>query len=183
WSTESIGKPWSPARRGKLRGFVQGRRKIRLVACRDIGEAAAEVLENFDRHAGRRINLVDGLYSGEDICAALGSMRGGEEFRWSAPPKLLMRLFAPEVYKMRVAFEENGRPPIRRELTDAVRETETLVPDHLTLDTYLKMKGWDTHHFLPVAHIQPFSKSSKTWTSEYPALVRSSPCSSSVKCE
>ena len=55
-----------------------------------------------------------------------------------------MRLFAKEFYKMRIAFEENGRPPIRPELIGAVRETGELVPDHLTLDSYLKMKGYDT---------------------------------------
>jgi hypothetical protein len=55
-----------------------------------------------------------------------------------------MRLFAKEIYKMRIAFEENGRPPVRRELTDAMRETHELVPDHLTLDSFLKMKGYDT---------------------------------------
>jgi uncharacterized protein YbjT (DUF2867 family) len=141
---DNIGQPWYPVRKGKVRGFVDADAKVPLVACRDIGEAAAELLENFAVHAGRRFNLVDGLYSGLDICAALSRLRGGEPFRWSAPPKLLMRLFAKEFYKMRIAFEENGRPPIRKELTDAVEETLKLVPDHLTLETYLKMKGFDT---------------------------------------
>lgn len=141
---DNIGQPYYPVRKGRVRGFVDADAKVPLVACRDIGEAATELLENFDTHAGRRINLVDGLYSGLDICGALSRLRGGEPFKWSAPPKLLMRLFAKEFYKMRIAFEENGRPPIRTELTDAVRETDKLVPDHLTLDTYLKMKGYDT---------------------------------------
>ena len=141
---DNIGQPWFPVRKGRVRGFVDADARVPLVACRDIGEAAAELLENFDIYAGRRINLVDGLYSGLDICDALSRLRGGERFTWSAPPKLLMRLFAPEFYKMRVAFEESGRPPIRPELTDAVRQTNELLPDHLTLDSYLKMKGYDT---------------------------------------
>jgi uncharacterized protein YbjT (DUF2867 family) len=141
---DNIGQPWYPIRKGKVRGFVDADAKVPLVACRDIGEAAALLFESFDTHAGRRVNLVDGLYSGLDICDALSRLRGGEPFKWSAPPKTLMRLFAKEFYKMRIAFEENGRPPIRAELTDAVRETDKLVPDHLTLDTYLKMKGYDT---------------------------------------
>jgi uncharacterized protein YbjT (DUF2867 family) len=141
---DNIGQPWYPVRKGRVRGFVDADARVPLVACRDIGEAAAELFESFDTHAGRRINLVDGLYSGLDICNALSRRRGGEPFTWSAPPKLLMRLFAREFYKMRVAFEENGRPPIRPELTDAIHETDKLVPDHLTLDTYLRMKGYDT---------------------------------------
>jgi uncharacterized protein YbjT (DUF2867 family) len=141
---DNIGQPWYPVRKGKVRGFVDADVKVPLVACRDIGEAAGELLENFAGHAGRRINLVDGLYSGLDICAALSRLRGGEPFKWSAPPKLLMRLFAKEFYKMRIAFEENGRPPTHPALTDAVRETDELVPAHLTLDSYLKMKGYDT---------------------------------------
>ena len=141
---DNIGQPWYPVRKGKVRGFVDADAKVPLVACRDIGEAAAALLENFDAYAGRRVNLMDGLYSGLDICAALSRLRGGEPFSWSAPPKLLMRLFAKEFFKMRKAFEENGRPPIPPVLTDAVRETEALIPNHLTLDTYLKLKGYDT---------------------------------------
>lgn len=59
---------------------------------------------------------MDGLDSGLDICAALSRLRGGELFRWSVPPKLLMRLFAKELYKIRIAFEEAGRLPIRARL-------------------------------------------------------------------
>jgi len=35
------------------------------------------------------------------------------QVRYRAPPRWLMRLFAPEFYKMRVAFEAAGRTPIR----------------------------------------------------------------------
>ena len=141
---DNIGQPWYPVRKGKVRGFVDAGAKVPLVACRDIGEAAAVLLENFETCAGRRFSLVDGFYSGQDICDTLSRLRGGEPFRWSAPPKLLMRLFAKEFYKMRTAFEEYGRPPFPPQINDAIRETEELVPDHLTLETYLKMKGYDT---------------------------------------
>ncbi len=141
---DNIGQPWFPVRKGKIRGFVDVDARVPLVACRDIGEAAAVLLENFDTYAGRRFSLVDGFYSGREICENLSRLRGGEPFRWSAPPRLLMRLFAKEFYKMRTAFEEYGSRPISRQMADAVRETEELVPDHLTLETYLKMKGYDT---------------------------------------
>jgi len=37
-----------------------------------------------------------------------------------------------------------ARPAIRTGSTDAVKETDSLIPDHLTLDSYLKLKGWDS---------------------------------------
>ncbi len=140
---DNIGLPWFPVRKGKIRGFVDADAKVPMVACRDIGEAAAELLEQFDRYAGRRINLVNGMYSGLDICETLGRLRGGERFKWGAPPKLLMRLFAKEFYKMRIAFEKMGRPPYPPGLDEALRDTTELVPSQTTLEDYLRSKGFD----------------------------------------
>ncbi len=46
-------------------------------------------------------------------------------------------LGAKEFYKMRIALKEAGRPPIRAELVEVVRETDRQLPDRLTL----KLKG------------------------------------------
>jgi uncharacterized protein YbjT (DUF2867 family) len=139
---DNIGMPFFPVKRGRVRGFTDGDAKIPMVACHDIGEAAASLFGHFDVHGGRRLNLVDEMCSGLDICATLSRLRGGEKFKWSAPPHFLMRLFAVEFYKMRIVFEENGRPPHPAFVMKAVADTAELLPQHLTLESYLKMKGF-----------------------------------------
>ena len=51
-----------------------------------------------------------------------------------------MRLFAPEFYKMRRAFEVLGRPPYphRAAIAEALHETRALVPDAWGLPEYLR---------------------------------------------
>jgi nucleoside-diphosphate-sugar epimerase len=139
---DNIGLDFFPVRRGKLRGFVDADAKVPLVACRDIGRAAVAVLENFDTQLGRRINLMSGLYSGLDICATLSALRGGEKFSYKAPPRLLMRIFAPEFYKMRQAFEQMGRPPFPPLYDETLRDTTALIGQPTTLEEFLRSKGY-----------------------------------------
>lgn len=139
---DNIGLDFFPVRRGKLRGFVNADAKVPFVACRDIGRAVAGVLGELESHLGKRYNLLDGLYSGLDICATLSKLRGGEKFRYSAPPRLLMRLFVPEFFKMRDAFEKMGRPPYPPIYDEAMRDTTKLVGQLTTLEEFLRKKGY-----------------------------------------
>ncbi len=139
---DNIGLDFFPVRRGRVRGFVDADAKIPLVACRDIGRAAARVLDDLDAHLGRRHNLIGGLYSGLDICDTLSRLRGGERFRYGAPPRLLMRLFAREFYKMRQTFEEAGRPPLPPLYAAGLRETAALIGQPTTLEAFLQDKGY-----------------------------------------
>ena len=139
---DNIGLEFFPVRSGRVRGFVDAHAKVPLVACRDIGRAAAVVLENLEAHLGRRHNVIGGLYSGLDICDRLWRLRGGEKFRYGAPPRLLMRLFAPEFYKMRRTFEEAGHPPFPPFYEAGLRETAALIGQATTLEAFLRDKGY-----------------------------------------
>jgi uncharacterized protein YbjT (DUF2867 family) len=139
---DNIGLDFFPVRHGRVRGFVGTDAKVPLVACRDIGRAAAAVLDDLDAHLGKRHNLIGGLYSGLDICDALSRLRGGEKFRYGAPPRLLMRLFAPEFYKMRRTFEEAGHPPFPRLYDAGLRDTAALIGQPTTLEAFLRDKGY-----------------------------------------
>src|SRR5581483_7372916 len=81
---DNIGLSFFPVKKGKVRGFTDGDAKVPLIACRDIGRAAAAAFEQFEAYDGKLVNLIGGLYSGDDICATLSRLRGGERFRWSA---------------------------------------------------------------------------------------------------
>src|SRR6185369_17186672 len=139
---DNIGMDFFPVRNGKVRGFVDGDAKVPLVSCRDIGRSVAGVMAALPAHLGKRHNLIAGLYSGEDICATLSRLRGGERFRYTAPPKLVMRLFVNEFYRMRVAFEQMGRPPLPPMFDEALRETAALVGTPVSLEAFLRDKGF-----------------------------------------
>jgi hypothetical protein len=45
---------------------------------------------------------------------------------------------------MRLAFEKIGRPPHPQFLVQSVSDTAELLPQHLTLESFLQMKGFAT---------------------------------------
>ncbi|HKP60374.1 MAG TPA: NmrA/HSCARG family protein [Polyangiales bacterium] len=139
---DNIGARFFAVRRGTIRGFTDGDARLPFVSCRDIGEAVASVFGSSAQWGGKAINLVGAWISGEDICAALGKLRH-EHFRWKAPPKLLMRLFASEFYVMRIKMEQGGRAPypLRSHLDEALHATRSLVPEPWGIEDYLRASG------------------------------------------
>jgi uncharacterized protein YbjT (DUF2867 family) len=142
---DNIGQPFFPVKRGKVQGFTGGDAKLPYIACRDIGEAAATAFAAPRRWIGHKVNLVGDWVSGDDLCATLGRIRG-ERFRYRSPPAFLMRLFAPEFYKMRLGFEAAGRPPFpqQKQLDDAMAKTREIHPGVWTLEAYLRARGFAT---------------------------------------
>ncbi|MBK7860333.1 MAG: NmrA/HSCARG family protein [Archangiaceae bacterium] len=108
---ENIGLPFFAVKRGKLRGFVDSDAKLPFMSAHDVGEAAAVAFDAPDRWLEQTVDLVSDYVSGDDICRALERTHPGQRFRHTCPPRWLMRLFAPEFYKMRVGAEASGRPP------------------------------------------------------------------------
>ncbi|MCC6668028.1 MAG: NmrA/HSCARG family protein [Polyangiaceae bacterium] len=139
---DNIGSAFFPVRRGRVRGFVDADAKVPYIACSDIGALAAVALSAPSDLVGKTVNAVGDLASGEDLVAALGKLRGGERFRYTAPPAFLMRLFAREFFTMRRAFEKYGRPPYPGLYADAMAETLRWVPDVTTLEKFLEREGY-----------------------------------------
>jgi uncharacterized protein YbjT (DUF2867 family) len=79
-----------------------------------------------------------------DIGEAAANVFTDPGFRWSAPPKLLMRLFAREFYEMRTKIEQNGRPPYAQKphVDEALRATRTVVPDAWGIEQLLQASGF-----------------------------------------
>jgi uncharacterized protein YbjT (DUF2867 family) len=141
---DNIGMPFFPVKPGRVRGFTDGDAKLPFVSCHDIGEAAAVAFETPDQWIGKQVNLVSDYVSGEDICEMLQQLRAGERFRYSTVPRLLMRLFAPEFYKMRRGFEQVGRPPFPQQskIDEALTTTRRMVPGFWTVGRYLAAAGF-----------------------------------------
>ena len=136
---ENIGLPFFPVKRGKLRGFVDGDAKLPFMGARDVGEAAAVAICAPAQWLGHTIDLVSDYVSGEDICRFLEHAHPGQKYRYTCPPRLLMRLFAREFFQMREGAEVAGRPPFpNRASTDkALSETRAMVPEWMSVEKYV----------------------------------------------
>lgn len=139
---DNIGQPFFPVTRGKVRGFAAGDAKLPFISCRDVGAAAAVAFGAREAWLDKAVNLMSEHVSGEDLCATLGKLRK-ETFRYAAPPMLLMRVMAPEFFKMRRALEAAGRPPYpyRSALQRALEDTRRMVSDVWSLQRYFEASG------------------------------------------
>ena len=141
---DNLGQPYFPIQVGKVRGFVDGDAKVPYICCRDIGKIAARVFEEGESSIGKEIVLISDFISGTELCEILSKLRKGDPFRYKTIPKLLMRLFASEFYLMRVAIEKHGRPPYPKQLLDALEQCRKQYPEILTVEQFLKLRGFET---------------------------------------
>jgi uncharacterized protein YbjT (DUF2867 family) len=141
---DNIGMNFFPVKPGSVRGFVDQDAKVPYIACADIGEFAAKAFQDPEKYIGKGINLIGDFVSGEELCQTLSRLRKGERFRYKSVPKLLMRLFAKEFYRMRSFFEKSGRQPYPKEILNAIDDCRKSHSEILTIEKYLKKEGFET---------------------------------------
>ncbi len=134
---DNIGTKFFPVGHKTIRGFVSKETSLPYIAVRDIGRAAAKVFADPSPYLGKRLNLIAGMYDGDAVCNALSNVYG-RPYRWKAPSRLLMRIFAPEFYKMREGFEKFGRPPFPATYLENVESTRQLLPDVWSMEYYVR---------------------------------------------
>ncbi|MBI4333930.1 MAG: NmrA/HSCARG family protein [Chloroflexi bacterium] len=141
---DNIGTPFFPVKKGLVRGFVDRDARVPYVSCHDIGIFAAIAFEHPEEYLGKAVDVMGDFVSGEDLCAILSKLRGGERFKYKAVPRLLMRIFAREFYSMRVTFEKWGRPPYPKEFPEAQTSCRKMYPKMMSVEDYLRFRGYDT---------------------------------------
>ena len=141
---DNIGASYFPVKKGSVRGLADGDAKVPYVACADIGYCAAIAFARPDEYLGKEINLVGDFVSGQDLCDILSKLRNGEHFRYKTIPKIVMRLFAAEFYKMRLTFEAWGRQPYPTEIMDALNACRRINPKMMSVEQYLKSVSYDS---------------------------------------
>jgi uncharacterized protein YbjT (DUF2867 family) len=123
--------------RGSVKGLVQSNVKIRMVACKDVGKAAAQIFVDPEKHYGKTITCVSCYASGEEVAEVLSTV-SSEPCKYSTVlPKWAMWLFIPEIARMIKYYEEKG---ILDNAND-IAEFQTIVPDALDVEGFFKMKG------------------------------------------
>ena len=136
---DNIGTKFFPVGHKSIRGFVSKETALPYIAVRDIGRAAAKVFTAPSSYVGKRLNLIAGMYDGDALCNALSTVYG-RPYRWKAPSRLLMRIFSPEFYKMRLGFEKFGRAPFPATYLESIESTRQLLPDVWSMENYVREK-------------------------------------------
>lgn len=128
---------YNPLTRGSVKGLVKADIKLKMVACKDIGKAAAQMFLDPEKYNGKTITCVSCDSSGEEVAAALSSA-SSEPCKYSfAMPRFALRLFFPDLYRMTIYFEEKGYSCT----SDDMAEFRKIVPDALDAEGFFKMKG------------------------------------------
>ena len=141
---EEIGGMDFTIRKGKVRGSCARDARVPSVATEDIAAAAKMAFEDPERFAGETLPLIADYCSGHDLVETLERMREGERFKYSTYPLLLVRIFAPLVYPLRVTMERWSRSERAEDLQRACERFRALRPDALTVERYLQREGWAT---------------------------------------
>jgi uncharacterized protein YbjT (DUF2867 family) len=141
---DNIGMPFFPIRKGSVKGWVNGEAKVPYVACKDIGIFASLAFQDPETYLYREVPLIGDFVSGHELTAILSKMRGGEPFKYKAPSRLLMLIFAKEFYGMRAKFEDEwGKPPYPPEMFAALTSCREVNPSMMTVEDYLRSRGYD----------------------------------------
>jgi len=128
---------YNPLTRGCVKGLVSPNIKLKMVACRDVGKAAAKIFMNPEKFHEKTITCVSCDASGEEVAAALSSA-SNEPCKYSMQmPKWLMRLVIPDIARMVTYLEEKGYSCT----SDDISEFLDIVPDALDAEGFFKMKG------------------------------------------
>ncbi len=128
---------YNPLNRGSAKGLVTADIKLKMVACKDVGKAAAQMFLDPEKYNGKTITCVSCDASGEEVAAALSSA-SDEPCKYSIGiPRLILRLFFSDLYRMTVYFEEKGYSCT----SDDIAEFLSIVPDALDAEGFFKMKG------------------------------------------
>jgi uncharacterized protein YbjT (DUF2867 family) len=141
---DNMGTDFFTVKKGRIRGFTDKDVKVPYIAVKDIGEFAALVFEQPMLYRQKELDLVADFLSGEELALTLGKIRNGEHFKYTAIPRLAMRLFAREFYDMRVSFEKAGRPPYPEEVGTAIQNCKELLPGIMTVEQYLLYRNFDS---------------------------------------
>ena len=136
-------------KKGSVKGLWQADLKVKHVACRDIGKAAAVMLANPSKWQGKTLDCASDDLTGEDVAAALTEVSGVECTYGVAVPRFIMRCVMKDLNAMIEFFETTG-------YVSDIAAFKAVVPDAQDCKAWFAAKGaW--------ANGQKFGEESSSW--------------------
>lgn len=128
---------YNPLTRGSVKSMWRSDLKVKMVSCRDIGKAAAQMFLDPAKSTGKTITCVSCDVTGDEVAAALTKV-SSEPCKYSmAMPFWVTKLFFPDLARMVTYFEEKGYSCTAEDIV----EFKKLVPDAQDPEAFFTMRG------------------------------------------
>jgi len=137
-----IGGAMLPVKKGLVKGLCDHDVKMAWITWRDIGEFVSLIFVDHRQYIGKTIELFGDIASGDDICKYLITLTG-KTWSYKPAPRFLLKVFAKEIYKMRLGFEIMGRPPMLGEWEKRLEISRDIFPEVIGIETYLKSRNFE----------------------------------------
>lgn len=126
---------YNPLKKGSVKGLWQSDLKVKHVACRDIGKAAAVMLSKPAKWKGKTLDCASDDVTGADVAAALTEVSRVECIYGVSMPRFILRCAMKDLNAMIEFFEDTG-------FADSdVSAFKTVVPDAQDCTAWFKAKG------------------------------------------
>lgn len=127
----SKGDPSSfDVRRGIVQCMSTPRKRMGLISCEDIGNAAVVAMQRQEQYNGCKVFLVADVLSGEELAAVASKVRGQPFIFREEKVSFVLQLFVPGLVALFASFTEEW-------LLAAKAELHMVLPNALTLEEFL----------------------------------------------
>ena len=166
FETFDDGRFFNPLKKRYVKGIFDSSAKIPMVATVDIAKTVVTIFLNREKWNGKTIHSVSSILTGNDLAAALTAASGLPCKHAVVMPKLYMRLFLPDLYRIARYYEEGSKDPaFLAKYQQYITEFKEIVPDPLTIDEWFEQKGqWaNGEKFGELAPVHSAKENSSSW--------------------
>lgn len=124
---------YNPLKKGSIKFLTDV--PVKMVACYDIGRAAAKLIANPDPWNGKILDVASWEGSGADLAAALQKVSGTPTKFSLAMPRFFRGIFLNDLHHMCLYFEKHGG------FTASIEQFKEVVPDALSAEDWFRRVG------------------------------------------
>lgn len=132
-------KNYNGLKKGSIKGLWNGKVKVNMVSCADIGKAAAVVLQNPSSWLYRTLDCVSCTVTGTEFAAALTNVSGVHCKYSTLFIGYVLWFLIPDLYRMVRYFEANDNA--RSNMTASIDRLKRLIPEAQGPREWLIEKG------------------------------------------
>lgn len=125
---------FNPLTKGKLKFLTYPDKKVKFIACEDIGKGSAVLLTNPKEYGGKTIEAAGSEHTALDVTTALSDVSGTVCNYAMAMPRSVLWLLMGDLYHMITWMETVG-------YSASIEEFKKLVPDAQDAKAFFERKG------------------------------------------
>jgi uncharacterized protein YbjT (DUF2867 family) len=123
-----------------IRGNYNRHAKMPYTALSDIGKFTAMIFGNPIQFIGHTYDLIGDYESGNGIAGLLSEMITSRQFTYTSRPEIMMRLFSPDIFRLRQYLEKYGLQRHPEIAAESLSVTGANFPQALTLREFFRLQ-------------------------------------------